>query len=84
MKKVLSLSILFLALTLMSPSFAAAEEQICTQSYGQPVVCTTKTPNPAVTHSPVNAGIADFSLPVLGFAFLLIGSAVFYRLNRIS
>lgn len=83
MKKVISISTLFLALTLMSPSFAAAEDQVCTQSYGQPVVCTTKTP-PPVTHSPVKAGIAGLSLPLIALVSLTFGSVVFYRLNRVS
>jgi hypothetical protein len=79
MKKVLSISTLFLALTLMSPSFAAAEEQVCTQGYGQAVVCRS-----VPVHTPVQAGLGDVSIVLVAFSSLSIGLVLFIKSKKFA
>lgn len=71
--KTIILSVLLIgATTMVSPSFAAAEDQVCTQGYGQPVVCGVKTPEYP------KAGLAE-DLRIVGVLFLGAAVVLYYK-----
>ncbi len=63
---------------LMSPVFAYAETTCVTQ-YGGAVVCGAATPE---FHTPVKTGIADFNLPLIGFAFVTLSGVLYLKSKR--
>ncbi|OGM73822.1 hypothetical protein A2382_02315 [Candidatus Woesebacteria bacterium RIFOXYB1_FULL_38_16] len=73
MKNILVLIITFfvLAISMVKPLRA---ETICTQSYGQPVVCGASYPEEPVI---VPAGIADINPRFIGFALIGVSLGLF-------
>lgn len=74
MKKIITtfiVSILFFA----SVTNTFAEDQVCVQSYGQPVVCGNATPP---FHSLVKTGIADFNITAFGSLFIIAAGVLYY------
>lgn len=71
MKKYL-LTLILLVASATTPTTLFAEERICVQNYGQPVVC-------GVTHDVVKyqTGIADINFKVVATGFLLLSGAFF-------
>lgn len=82
MKRIILITSIFASLMASFSVANASGEQICTQSYGQPVVCTTKTPAPV--HTPVQAGIEDINPAVVGFLALGLGSFVYLKTKKAS
>lgn len=74
---------LILTVALITPSAVSAEEKevICSQSYGQPVVCGVKTP----TEEPiiVETGLMD-DPRMLGVALMTLGVGAYFFSNRIT
>jgi len=56
-----------------------AEDQVCVQSYGQPVVCGAQTPE---FHALVKTGIADLNFAVLGGSLLIAAGVLSYYSTR--
>lgn len=76
MKKIfITLSLLIVAAFVM-PSTAMAEEQTCTTTYGQGVVCGVKTPP-----TEIEAGLAE-DLRVFGAVALLASGALYVNARR--
>lgn len=55
----------------------ALADDVCVQSYGQPVVCGTHTPE---YHVPVKTGLSDVNFTIIGFTFL-VGAGVLYKVS---
>ncbi len=72
-KKVILLALFSLAVPLASPRDLYAEEEVCTQSYGQPVVCGVKTPEQEIV---VKAGFEE-DLRLVGFTFVVASALLF-------
>lgn len=72
MKKLILASIL--AVSLILPGTALAQEEVCVQVYGGGVVCGAK-------HEVLGADLGDINPVVLGAAFLLTSFGL-YRLSK--
>jgi len=77
MNKKLIISLSILAFGLFNVKSAKAEE-ICTQSYGQPVVCGVKTPSDE--HIVIEAGLKE-NLQLIGLTMIAFGGAVYVLSN---
>lgn len=73
----LILILVVLAGYLFSPSIVRAEEEVCTQSYGQPVVCGKKSYDEPVI---VETGIKE-NLRILG-AGMIATSGILYFFSK--
>jgi len=74
MKKITVILALVFALNITTPAVLRAEE-ICTQVYGQPVVCGASSDD--FKHTPVDTGLADIDLKTLGLAMILASAAIY-------
>lgn len=79
MKKFILSTLILIALGLLQPS-AVYAETVCTQMYGEGVVCGASIPE--VPHVPVKAAIGDFSLLGLSLSLGLISTTVFFINKR--
>lgn len=78
MKKIIFIATLFAGLALPAPVWA---DQVCVQNYGQPVTCTTTTPE---YHVPVKTGLGDLDIRVLGTAFITFSGILYFVSKRKS
>ena len=81
LKKILVATILLTAV-LSTPQISYAKT-VCTQEYGQPVVCREEEEKVlAVTHEPKETAIGDINPTILGGAFVSASGLLLYLSKR--
>jgi len=77
-KTLLTLSIVLAVLLAPSVSYAKI---VCTQEYGQPVVCVEEEEQVLAVHVPVEAGILDNTF-VIGTSFIVASRLIVYLARK--
>ena len=80
LKKILVATTLLTAV-LSTPQTSYAKT-VCTQEYGQPVVCKEEEQVLAITHEPKETAIGDINPAILGGAFVSASGLLLYLSKR--
>jgi len=80
-KKFLVITSLFSAAVLLTPQSSYAKT-VCTQEYGQPVICKEEEQVLAVTHEPIGTAAGDVNLLAVGAGFVATSGMLLYLSKR--
>ena len=79
-KKIL-ITTMFIAAVTFTPQ-AVYAKTVCTQEYGQPVVCKEEEQVLAVSHETVNTAAGDVNLFIVGSIFIAASGVLLYFSKR--